>query len=85
MRPTVMLADEPTGNLDTRSGNVVLDLLDRLHGEGLTVLVVTHDPRVAHRAERTLILSDGRIAGRARRDELPAALLEWGLGTEGHR
>jgi putative ABC transport system ATP-binding protein len=84
MRPSVILADEPTGNLDSRSGGVVLDLLDRLHAEGLTVLVVTHDPKVAHRAERTLILADGRIVRRARREELPAALVDWGLG-EGRR
>jgi putative ABC transport system ATP-binding protein len=82
MRPRVLLADEPTGNLDSRSGNVVLDLLDRLNDQGLTVIVVTHDPRVAHRADRVLILSDGAIVRRARRDELAAALAEWGLGTE---
>ncbi len=85
MRPAVLLADEPTGNLDTRSGNVVLDLLDRLNDEGLTVLVVTHDPRVAHRADRTLILGDGEIVRRARREELATALVEWGLGAEAHR
>ena len=82
MEPRVLLADEPTGNLDSRSGGVVLDLLDRLHAGGLTVLVVTHDPHVARRAERTLILSDGEIVRRATRDELPAALLDWGLGAE---
>jgi len=82
MRPTVLLADEPTGNLDTKSGNVVLDLLDRLNDEGLTLLVVTHDPRVARRADRTLILADGRIVRRAAGDELVQALTEWGLGLE---
>lgn len=83
--PPLLVADEPTGNLDTRSGNVVLDLLDRLNDEGLTVLVVTHDPRVAHRADRTLILGDGEIVRRARREELATALVEWGLGAEAHR
>jgi len=84
MRPSVLLADEPTGNLDTKSGNVVLDLLDRLNGEGLTLLVVTHDPRVARRADRTVILADGAIVRRARREELAQALTEWGLGVEPH-
>ncbi len=82
MEPRVLLADEPTGNLDSRSGRVVLDLLDRLHADGLTVLVVTHDPHVARRAERALILADGAVVRRASRDELPAALLDWGLGGE---
>ena len=82
MRPRVLLADEPTGNLDSKSGNVVLDFLDRLNDEGLTLLVVTHDPRVARRADRALILGDGRIVRRAVAGELPAALTEWGLGVE---
>ena len=85
MEPRVLLADEPTGNLDSRSGGVVLDLLDRLHAGGLTVLVVTHDPHVARRADRTVILSDGAIVRRATREELPAALLDWGLGGENPR
>ncbi len=84
MRPTVILADEPTGNLDSKSGNAVLDLLDRLNDQGLTLLVVTHDPRVARRADRTLILSDGRVVRRAPRADLAAALTEWGLGVEPH-
>jgi len=84
MRPKVLLADEPTGNLDTKSGNVVLDLLDRLNDQGLTLLVVTHDPRVARRADRTVILADGRIVRRAAAEELAAALTEWGLGVEPH-
>ncbi|MDX2000609.1 MAG: ABC transporter ATP-binding protein [Thermoanaerobaculia bacterium] len=67
-QPKVLLADEPTGNLDTKSGGQVLDLLDRLHHEGITLVVVTHDPNVARRAERLIVLVDGRIAKR-----LPAA------------
>ncbi len=59
--PSLLLADEPTGALDTKTGAEVMDLFDELHGQGLTVIMVTHDPRVAQRAERTVILSDGLI------------------------
>lgn len=69
MHPRLLLADEPTGNLDRASGRQVLDLIDRLHAEGLTVLVVTHDPDVAQRARRVLLLADGRIAQRRNREE----------------
>jgi putative ABC transport system ATP-binding protein len=82
MRPAVLLADEPTGNLDSRSGGVVLDLVDRLNEGGLTVLVVTHDPRVAHRADRVLFLDDGRIVQRVARQELAAALASRELDAE---
>jgi putative ABC transport system ATP-binding protein len=64
MGPRVLLADEPTGNLDTKSGKQVLDLLDRLNEEGITLIVVTHDPTVARRADRVIVLVDGRIARR---------------------
>ncbi|MBW2232559.1 MAG: ABC transporter ATP-binding protein [Deltaproteobacteria bacterium] len=64
MGPGLLLADEPTGNLDTRSGNQVLNLLDHLNDEGKTLLVVTHDPNVARRADRVLILRDGEIIRR---------------------
>jgi putative ABC transport system ATP-binding protein len=60
--PAVILADEPTGNLDRESGQEVLALFERLHGEGRTIVMITHDPSVAERAERTLLLRDGRIA-----------------------
>ena len=62
--PTMILADEPTGNLDSRSGAQVLDLLAALHREGRTLVVVTHDPAVARRADRVLVLRDGTIAKR---------------------
>jgi len=74
MRPRLLLADEPTGNLDTASGRQVLDVIDRLHDEGLTVVVVTHDPNVAGRAERVLVMVDGRIVRRIRPDEIGAGL-----------
>ena len=60
-RPAILLADEPTGNLDSRNGRAVMELLGELHGDGATVCVVTHDPRYAHAAERTVHLFDGRI------------------------
>jgi putative ABC transport system ATP-binding protein len=81
MRPAVLLADEPTGNLDSRSGGLVLDLLDRLNDEGLILIVVTHDPKVAHRAERVLLLEDGSIRHRVPRSGLAAALQEFELGA----
>lgn len=59
--PRVLLADEPTGNLDRASGEQVLGLLGRLNSEGLTLITVTHDASVARRADRVLLLEDGRI------------------------
>ena len=59
--PLLLLADEPTGNLDSRNGEAVMGLLGDLHGEGATICMVTHDPRYAQHAERTVHLFDGRI------------------------
>jgi putative ABC transport system ATP-binding protein len=70
MRPALLLADEPTGNLDSKSGSAVLEMLDELNDNGLTLLVVTHDPKVAQRADRILFLVDGRIAKRVRGDQI---------------
>ena len=64
LRPSVLLADEPTGNLDRASGRVVLELLERLNAGGMTLIVVTHDPEIARRARRVIILEDGRIVNR---------------------
>ena len=58
--PQLILADEPTGNLDTGSGAGIMELLAELHRSGRTVLVVTHDPRMAERTHRTVRLFDGR-------------------------
>jgi len=66
MRPGVILADEPTGNLDRHSGQEVLNLLEKLHASGGTLLVVTHDPEIGGRAKRTLRMVDGRIVSDAR-------------------
>jgi putative ABC transport system ATP-binding protein len=60
-RPQLLLADEPTGNLDRRSGRDVMALLEHLHRGGLTLLLVTHDPELAARAERQIYLVDGHI------------------------
>jgi len=60
-KPKVMLADEPTGNLDSKNGEAVMDLLRELHRAGSTIVMVTHDPRFAQYAERTIHLFDGRI------------------------
>jgi putative ABC transport system ATP-binding protein len=70
MRPTLLLADEPTGNLDSASGRQVLEILERMNEEGLTLVVVTHDPSVARRANRILMLADGRIARRLAGEEV---------------
>jgi putative ABC transport system ATP-binding protein len=60
--PLILLADEPTGNLDSKSGESVMDLLKELHDVGATICIVTHDPRYARHAERSINLFDGRIA-----------------------
>ena len=64
MGPDLLLADEPTGNLDTRSGTQILDLLCELNRQGRTLIVVTHDPVVARRADRVLVMRDGEIVRR---------------------
>jgi putative ABC transport system ATP-binding protein len=61
MKPTLLLADEPTGNLDTVSGKDVLEVLERLNAEGLTLLVVTHDPLIGARARRRISMRDGKV------------------------
>jgi len=59
--PSILLADEPTGNLDSSNGEAVMSLLAELHAEGATICMVTHDDRYAHHAQRTVHLFDGRI------------------------
>ena len=78
-RPSVLLADEPTGNLDSVSGEAVMELLRELHQEGATICMVTHDPRYAEHAQRTVKLFDGRIVS----DERGTAVLAMdATGTE---
>jgi len=60
-RPPILLADEPTGALDSRTGAEILALFQRLRGEGLTVIMITHDRAVADHADRTVVMRDGRI------------------------
>ena len=60
--PELILADEPTGNLDEANENIVLDLFAQLHKEGTTLIVVTHDPEVAEAAQRTIVLEHGKVA-----------------------
>ncbi len=61
MRPSILLADEPTGNLDRAAGAEVIELLERMNNDGLTFLLVTHDPEIGGRARRVVRLVDGRI------------------------
>jgi putative ABC transport system ATP-binding protein len=62
MGPSIMLADEPTGNLDSAAGEEVIQLLERMNGDGLTLIIVTHDPAVGSRAGKRIRLIDGRLA-----------------------
>jgi putative ABC transport system ATP-binding protein len=59
--PVLVLADEPTGNLDSKTGVEVLGLLEKLHAQGRTIVMITHDPEVARRAQRVVHIQDGRI------------------------
>ncbi|MCP4140275.1 MAG: ABC transporter ATP-binding protein [Chloroflexi bacterium] len=59
--PVLIMADEPTGNLDSKSGAEIMDLLHRLHSEGATIVMVTHDPEIATYTQRTIHLRDGKI------------------------
>ena len=73
-KPSVLLADEPTGNLDSRNGEAVMGLLDELHKAGSTIVMVTHDPRYADFAQRKIFMFDGRVVDeetlhRLRREE----------------
>jgi putative ABC transport system ATP-binding protein len=67
--PLILLADEPTGNLDSKNGEAVMDLMKELHRNGATICMVTHDPRYSKRADRTINLFDGCIV-----DRNPAAI-----------
>jgi putative ABC transport system ATP-binding protein len=75
-RPSIILADEPTGNLDSRTSEEIMGLFERLHGEGQTVIMVTHEPDIAAHADRVVTLRDGVISSdeaQHRRPATPAA------------
>lgn len=64
-KPSIIIADEPTGNLDTARGEEIMRLLKQLNKEGITLLIITHDMNIAHQASRVIQIKDGHIAGRA--------------------
>lgn len=83
--PTVVFGDEPTGALDSAAANEIMDILGELNAEGMTIMLVTHDPRVAARTDRVLYMVDGRIVGDRRQgryagthlDQRQAELTQW--------
>jgi putative ABC transport system ATP-binding protein len=62
-RPAILLADEPTGNLDSKAGEALMGMFNELHAGGATICVVTHDPRWLGQVQRHIELFDGRVAG----------------------
>jgi putative ABC transport system ATP-binding protein len=70
--PSILLADEPTGNLDSKNGEAVMKLLQELHQEGATICMVTHDPRFAAHAERQIHLFDGKVVAEGELNQLLA-------------
>ena len=70
--PSILLADEPTGNLDSKNGEAVMKLLKELHDEGATICMVTHDPRFAAHAERQIHLFDGKVVAEGEMTQLLA-------------
>jgi len=85
MQPRLLLADEPTGNLDTHSGDQILDMLQELNQKGITLAVVTHDPEVARRADRVLEMRDGEIVRRISAAEVSDANPIFDRGRGGNR
>ncbi len=61
VKPALILADEPTGNLDKKTGREILDIFDELHASGNTIVLITHDPNVAKRAQRVIRIEDGKL------------------------
>ena len=71
--PSLILADEPTGNLDKKTGLEIMELFSQLHREGNTIVVITHDPAIAARAQRVIHIEDGHVWEEGKPDDLPVA------------
>jgi putative ABC transport system ATP-binding protein len=67
MGPSILLADEPTGNLDTNSGREIVELIEKMNQQGLTLIIVTHDPLIGKRARRVISLRDGSVVNQETR------------------
>jgi len=80
-RPSLLLADEPTGNLDSATGEEIIRLFDELHRAGNTILLVTHEPRLAAHAQRAIRLSDGKVVADGSGAEVAAASAPRSVGT----
>lgn len=77
--PALILADEPTGNLDSHSGKEIMEILQNLHSEGRTIVMITHDAKNAAYAERTIQLKDGRLNGNNNPVDMPVQAVAGGL------
>ncbi|CAK4832802.1 unnamed protein product [Aphanomyces euteiches] len=75
LSPSLLLADEPTGALDSKTGEEVLELILKLNAQGNTIVLITHDPHIAEHANRVVTLRDGEILTDVRKAPLPAELL----------
>jgi putative ABC transport system ATP-binding protein len=82
-RPSIILADEPTGNLDSQTSEEIMGLFARLHGEGQTIIMVTHEPDIAAHAERVVTLRDGRVSADQRQTPAPVGA-GWGTHAGAH-
>jgi len=80
--PSIVLADEPTGNLDSKNGEIVMGLMRDLHREGATICIVTHDPRYAKHADRTIHLFDGRVVEDEQVPQIEEELRESGFHVQ---
>jgi putative ABC transport system ATP-binding protein len=74
--PVVLMADEPTGNLDSTTGTAILEMFDRLNRGGMTIIMVTHDDSVAHRCKRVIRLKDGVVFQDTRREPIKPPAVE---------
>ena len=76
-QPTIILADEPTGNLDTTTGNEIMSIFDMLYEAGQTIIIVTHEQDIASKCKRVIMLRDGKVSA----DGVPADVLTSGYGA----